>query len=335
MVALLGLLPASPVIADSLGNARAASQTQDTESRVTPVSAGAKIKAKGVILRRENNGFILRDMTGAEMNVTFNGATKIEEKKSNPFRSAKKYGPSQLVGGLYVEVEGRGDSSGALSAEKIKFSDDNLRVAMTVDSQVVPLERRVGRAEQNAERLSGQLQELSEVANVARGGAKAAQESADAAIEGVNRTNERISDLDNYELRKSVTINFRVGSAVLSPDAKASLDEIAAQAQAERGFVIEVRGFASSDGSLNLNRQLSQRRSDAVVRYLAETHDIPLRRIVLPFGYGEASPIADNMTREGRQQNRRAEVNILVSRGMTSPINVTRPATTSTNNNEQ
>jgi outer membrane protein OmpA-like peptidoglycan-associated protein len=109
---------------------------------------------------------------------------------------------------------------------------------------------------------------------------------------------------------------------VLSPEAKAMLDEIATQAKNERGYVIEVRGFASSDGSEALNRRLSQRRAEAVMRYLAETHDIPLRRIILPFGYGEAMPVADNSTLDGRKQNRRAEVKVLVSRGLGSPVTV-------------
>jgi outer membrane protein OmpA-like peptidoglycan-associated protein len=60
------------------------------------------------------------------------------------------------------------------------------------------------------------------------------------------------------------------------------------------------------------------------MHYLAENHDIPLRRIVMPLGYGEAMPIADNSTRDGRKQNRRAEVSILVSKGLTSPVNVNR-----------
>jgi outer membrane protein OmpA-like peptidoglycan-associated protein len=62
---------------------------------------------------------------------------------------------------------------------------------------------------------------------------------------------------------------------------------------------------------------LSQQRADAVVRYLQESHDIPLRRIVTPFGYGQMKPVADNATPDGRRQNRRVEVKILVSRGMT------------------
>lgn len=297
------------------------------------ITSGAKMKVSGIILKQEGQGFRMRDQAGSELTVNVPGNARIEEKKSNPFRGSTKYTSAQLVRGLYVEVEGRGDSSGAITAEKIKFSKDSLRVADSVNSTVVPVENRLGEAEtrvaateENAKRLSGQLDELSQVANLAKGGAAAAQETADVAVDGVNKTNDRISSLDDYDVQKSETINFKVGSWMLSKDAKATLDDIANQAKGEKGFVIEVRGFASADGGENSNRTLSQKRAEAVMHYLAENHDIPLRRIVLPFGYGEAMPVADNSTRDGRKQNRRAEVSILVSKGLTNPVNVNHPS---------
>jgi len=293
------------------------------------VASGSKMKAKGMIVKRDQGNIIVREQAGSDLTIKLASNAKIEEKKSNPFRGSKRYSEAQLTRGLYVEVEGFKDASGTLIADKIKFSDDDFKVAHAVDSTVVPVENRLGeaeervtRTEQNAQRLSGQLDELSQVANLAKGGAAAAQETADVAVEGVNKTNDRISSLDDFEVRKTETINFKVGSAVLSPDAKSLLDQIATQAKTEKGFVIEVRGFASADGAENSNRVLSQRRAEVVMRYLAENHDIPLRRIILPFGYGEAMPIADNTSRDGRKQNRRAEVSILVSKGLTNPVNV-------------
>jgi OmpA-OmpF porin, OOP family len=311
---------------------------KDNDSRKiqTRVASGQKMKVQGTVISRDTNNLIVRDTTGSELTVQLSGSTKIEEKKSNPFRGAKKYSTDEVIRGLYVEIEGRGGSSGDLMAEKIKFSTDSQRVAVSINSQVVPVENRLGtaetrltEAEQNAQRLSGQLDELVQVANLASGGAAAAQKTADEAIAGVNQTNERISSLDDYEEKKSSTVNFKVGSAVLTPEAKTMLDEVAAQAKTERAFVLEVRGFASSDGSTNLNDRLSERRSAAVVRYLAQEHQIPLRRIILPFGYGEAIPVADNTTREGRIQNRRVEVKMLVNRGLTSPVNVNRAVSSS------
>lgn len=337
LVVLMCLTLTSSAIAQQTSNPQS-----DSRKMQTQVASGQKMKVEGVIVKRDNNTFTLRDTMGAELNVDLTGNTKVEEKKSNPFRGAKKYTTDQVIRGLFVEVEGRGGASGALVAEKIKFSNDSQRVALTVDSQVVPVENRLGDAEtrlsqseENAKRLSGQVEELAQVANLASGGAAAAQKTADAAVEGVSRTNERISSLDDYEEKTIKTINFKVASAVLSPEAKTMLDEVAAQAKSEKGFVIEVRGFASSDGGALYNDRLSERRADAVVRYLAQQHEIPLRRIILPFGYGEAIPVADNTTREGRIQNRRVEVKILVSRGLTNPVQVNAPSTSTSSTSDQ
>ena len=81
--------------------------------------------------------------------------------------------------------------------------------------------------------------------------------------------------------------------------------------------MIEVAGFSSSDGNEAYNRRLSQRRADAVIQYMAESSSIPLRRFITPMGYGESQPVAGNDTRAGRKENRRVEVRVLVSKGLT------------------
>lgn len=298
--------------------------------------AGQKVKLSGVIVKREGDSFVLRDPGRGDVTVTLTSSTKVEEKKSNPFRHPKRYNTNQLLVGLNVEVEGRSESSGAITAYTVRAEGDDLKVAQTVESRVTPVEgrvtegekrladaeKRLAEAEQNAQRLSGQMEELNAISNSARGGAKAAQETADAALAAVKSTNQRISSLveglDDYEAKGSATLYFKSGSSVLTSEAQASLDQIAEQAKTEKAFVIEVRGYASSEGGSDLNRHLSQRRADAVVRYLEETHLIPLRRIITPFGYGAMQPVADNKTRSGREKNRRVEVTILVNRGLTS-----------------
>src|SRR5438270_912542 len=173
-------------------------------------------------------------------------------------------------------------------------------------------------AEQNSQRMSGQLDELAAVSNAARGGAAAAQETADHAVEGVNVANDRINSLDDYTPAQSINVNFRLRSAVLTPEDKASLDKVADYAKDAKGYLIEVTGYAYESRDKNVNRQLSQLRAESVVRYLVENHNIPLRRILTPFGYGALNPVADNTTREGRTENRRAEVRVLVNRGLTN-----------------
>jgi outer membrane protein OmpA-like peptidoglycan-associated protein len=315
----------------------ASPQTKEmTAAAKGQVSTGQKQKVNGLVLRREGDTLTVRGYDGKEYNVVVNDATKIRERKSNPFRGAKKYTASELTRGLVVEVEGRGNDAGAVVANKIQFSEAELRTANSIVSLVTPVEGRVTvtedritQSEQNAQRLSGQIDELVAVANTASGGAKAAQETADKAMAAANSANERITQtaeslnnriasLDDYEVAKTISINFKVGSAKLTPEAKAALDEIATQAKDGKGHMLQVAGFASADGSETANRRLSQRRAEVVMSYLIENHDISQRRLVTPLGYGEARPAADNATRDGRKENRRVEVAILVSKGLSN-----------------
>ena len=286
------------------------------------VAAGQKTKLTGVVVSRNSDSFVLQDASGAQTTVVLNDRTSVKA-KGGFLGGGKTYALNSITRGLTLEVEGAGDSSGNLVANKIRFNESDLRTARAVTSNVVPVENRVGAAEnrigqveQNSQRLSGQLDELAAVSNAARGGAKAAQETADSAVAGVNATNERISALDDYQVQNNASVQFKVGSAMLLPDAKQQLDQIAQQASNAKGYVLEVSGFASADGSTEANRRLSERRADAVIRYLVENHNIPLRRIITPYGYGELNPVADNASREGREQNRRVEVKVLVNRGL-------------------
>lgn len=281
--------------------------------------SGQKYTINGVIVARTDDVLLIRDSTGVTTKVVLNPTTSI---KNNSFWGGDRYAPNALIRGLNLKAEGRGDANGALYAEKIRFDKSDLETAQTVDSRVGPAEDRITATEQNAERLSGQIDELMAISNAAKGGAKAAQETADAAVEGVNATNSRITALDDYVVQSTSTINFASGSYRLTSEAKAELDNIAATALTLRGYIVEVQGFASSDGNPQANKVLSERRAKAVIDYLVTTHDIPLRRIGPTYGYGENKAVADNSTRTGRAENRRVEVRLLVSRGINQNVEV-------------
>lgn len=298
--------------------AATAAFAQDAQLR--NVASGQKIKVEGVIVSKiDDNTMIIRDTTGVDTKVVLSPMTSI---KNEAFWGGDKYPSTALIRGLNLEVEGRGDGTGSLAATKVRFEKRNLEVAQSIDSRVAPAEARLTAAEENAARVSGQIDELMAISNAARGGAKAAQETADAAVEGVNATNRRITDMDDYVVQSSDTVNFKVNSAVLSPEAKAKLDAIAQASTSLKGYFIEITGFASSEGSTAHNKALSQRRARAVIDYMIETHNIPLRRIGQSYGYGELQAVADNTTREGREQNRRVEVKLLVSRGLNQNVEV-------------
>src|SRR3989441_9614747 len=261
----------------AFGQTSTQTQTAPTDaSRARSVASGEKMKIKGVVVRRDADTFTVRDLTGNDTIVRLTDRTSV--KSSGGFlRSGTNYGQTNILRGLNLEVDGRGGSNGELNAERIRFNETDLRTARAVESRATPLEERASASEgrlteveQNAQKLSGQLDELAAVSNAARGGAKAAQATADAAGAGGNATNHRISALGDYTPQETATVNFRVGSAVLNPDAKSKLDEIATKALNAKGYVLEVTGFADSTGGTEMNRRLSQRRADAVIRYLVE-----------------------------------------------------------------
>ncbi len=292
-----------------------------TNNQVRTVAVGQKLKLKGVIVSKDTDKLVVRDATGVDTNVTLASNTSIKT-KGGFFGGGDNVAVTQLVRGLNLEIEGTGDNSGSLVAKQVRFSKDDFRTAQSIDSRVSPAEERISQAEQNAQRVSGQIDELMAVSNAARGGAKAAQDSADAAIAGVNATNQRITALDDFVVQSTSTINFKVASSVLLPEAKQSLDQVAQTALTMKGYVLEVTGFASADGDEKKNKVLSQKRAQAVIDYLVETHNIPLRRISTSYGFGELQAVADNTTLEGRQQNRRVEVKVMASRGMNQNVEV-------------
>ena len=171
--------------------------------RSRTLTSGQKYKIKGVVVAKDDNSFTVRDTVGVETKVVMTSATSIKT-KGGFFGGSKNTPMEAIVRGLNMEVEGRGDTTGALAATKVRFDKDDFAVAQSIESRVAPAEERITQAEQNAERISGQIDELVAVSNAAKGGAKAAQDTADAAVAAVNATNQRITSLDDYV----VQINF-------------------------------------------------------------------------------------------------------------------------------
>lgn len=282
--------------------------------------AGQKYKIKGVVVSKENDTtFIIHDAVGVDTKLVVAPNASI---KNNAFFGGDKYPVTALVRGLTMEIEGVGDSTGSVMVNKVRFEKANLVAAQALDQRVQPVEDRVTATEQNAQRISGQIDELMAISNAAKGGAKAAQETADAAVAGVNETNKRITNIDDYVTQSTMTVNFKVNSAILSPEAKASLDQVAATAATLKGYVIDITGYASAEGGVKKNKLLSQRRAQAVKDYLIETHDIDRRRFPESYGFGALKPVADNTTREGREQNRRVEIKLMVSRGLNTTVEI-------------
>ncbi len=284
-----------------LGQVANTQTTRDRNTNIRVIPSGAKMKFKGVVIGRDSDTFTIRDRSRVDYQVLLTDDTSIKT-HGGFLRGGKKYAVTDILRGLIVDVEGRGDSQGQLVADKIRFNESDLRAAITTDTRVGPVEA-------NQERIAGQMDELYAVAAEARSEAGAA--------------NERISALDDYDVQETVAVNFKVNSAVLSPQARQHLDDLAAKTSTAKGYVIEVAGHTDSSGSEAKNFRLSRQRAESVIQYLAVNHKIPLRRFITPMGYGKTEAVAENTTAEGRALNRRVEVKMLLNRGMTRQTQTT------------
>jgi len=245
------------------------------------VADGKPTTIKGVILTRDGETFIMRDMAKMDTVVLLTDATKIRTERKGLFRGLKPFDVTALMAGLIVEAQGKGDSTGRLVAEDIQFSEADLKAAITANVRTAPVEKK-----------------------------------SDQALKDVADTNKRISSLDQYDVVKTVTVLFVVNSFKLSKEAMAQLDELASKAPGAKNYTVEVLGFTDKTGDFNKNLALSQQRANAVVKYLAVKHNIPLRRMTVPMGYGETKPAGEEKTAAGREQSRRVEVRVLVNKGL-------------------
>ncbi len=306
-----------------------------TDTSNAPPKEGKKVHVWGVITQRNPDDVIVRTYDGGTVKVKLTDSTKYEEAKQNPFRGRRKYAVTQLMNGLPVKVGARTDGSGGLVAYRLKFTNQDYRVGQSVVSQVIPLQgqidtnkRQIAALEANDERLAGQIEENRGATRAAQTSADAAQQTANNGLAAAAAVNQRVSALGDYDVKEKSVVRFKVGSALLTPEAKQLLDQLATEAGGEKGYLVQIQGFCSSDGSESLNMALSRKRAEAVADYLAINHKIPLRHMAIPFGYGETNPVASNDTKEGREQNRRAEVSILVNKGLAeSPALPSSPST--------
>ena len=126
----------------------------------------------------------------------------------------------------------------------------------------------------------------------------------------------RVGDIDQYNVKYTTNVNFDVGKAALSPEARQELCSTASQAEQMDNALLLVVGYTDSTGSQEFNQQLSEKRAGRVVNHLQQACGWKPYRMLTPTGMAEADPLADNETSYGKAQNRRVAVNVLVSKGL-------------------
>src|SRR5262245_56996189 len=170
------------------GNTASRPQSESSTTQKQPESNGQQLKVEGNVVKTNANSFTLRKTDGTETEVVVTEKTSIRISRKGLFRRDKTADASNILRGLRLKANGRTNSDGQLVAKSIDIDEQDLRTAQALESSVEPVEtvatsaqnlaennsqridvndKRLDQAEQNAQRLSGQVEELSSVANAA------------------------------------------------------------------------------------------------------------------------------------------------------------------------
>ncbi|KQM21553.1 OmpA family protein [Novosphingobium sp. Leaf2] len=267
----------APPPADAAAPAPEAPPPADVTATVPGTRPVQGPEIKGIISARSGDRMQVTADDGTKTVVTIDDGTKITAVKGLFGMNRSKLASTSLLNGLPVTVKTVQGGDGLLASD-ITLQGKDLRTAAMIHN--------------------GTDQRFSE------------QTAATEALRG------RMGDIDKYNVKNTINVNFDTGKAVLSPQAKADLCAAATAADGMDNALLLVVGYTDSTGTPEFNQTLSEKRAGNVVNYLQQACHWKPYRMLTPTGMSEADPLADNSTPEGKAQNRRVSVNVLVSKGL-------------------
>jgi OmpA-OmpF porin, OOP family len=197
---------------------------------------------------------------------------------------------------------------------------DDLTAKNTKDIKDVDARAQAGIAAVNVKTA-----DVEQKAQAAGESAASAQQVADAANTRVGVLTDTVANLDNYHAVAETSVKFGFNRDNLTPKAKEALDQLAGSLTTTKGYILALEGGTDSVGSSDYNYNLSQRRANSVIQYLASKYNVPAHKIYV-IGLGKDKPVEDNKTKAGRADNRRVDVRLMTN----TTGDTSKPASTTT-----
>lgn len=248
-----------------------------TFSSPAPAEMTEGPEIKGIISARSGDKMQVTAADGTKSVIVINDDTRISASKGFFGLNRSRLVATSLLNGLPVTVRTLQSGEGLL-ASQIHLQNKDLKTASMIHN--------------------GTAQRFDE------------QTAATEALRG------RMGEIDQYNIKSTTNVNFDTGKAVLSAQAKNDLCAAATAAEGMSNALLLVVGYTDSTGGDEFNQELSEKRAGRVVNYLQQACGWKPYRMLTPTGMAEADPLASNDTIEGKAQNRRVAVNVLVSKGL-------------------
>ncbi|WP_033924827.1 OmpA family protein [Sphingomonas sp. 35-24ZXX] len=277
MLATVLALSASTVAIAQQAAPLRADVTNEVQALPDPATMSEGPEIKGVLTARQGDRIQVQTADGARTVLYVNEQTRVRATGGLFGASRTTLDTGALLNGLPLTIKTL-QSGETLLASQITFKNTDFKTASMI---------RTGTSQQFAERSA-----------------------ATEALRG------RMGDIDQYNVKATTNVYFDTAQAKLTDESKAQLCAAAGSAEQMDNALMLVVGYTDADGDEEFNQTLSEKRAASVINYLQQVCKWKPYRMLTPAGMAEADPVADNMTEEGKAQNRRVAVNILVSKAV-------------------
>jgi outer membrane protein OmpA-like peptidoglycan-associated protein len=266
-------------------------------------------KVEGLIKQRSGETMTLQTPDNPALVVVLTDGTQVGQVQGVLKARRKQMSMAALVPGLAVKVEGTYNADNQLVAKSVSFKGDDLAQAQAIQAGMHESEKKIQKSEEELAKANAELEAHQAQLNEQQQKIAANKVAVDAAIA-------RFGQLDDYYIFDEVTVYFANGKVKLDPKYNSQLLALAQKAATINGYMIQVKGFASSSGSTALNQKLSEDRAGNVTNFLLQQGHIPLTRTLAPGAMGESQQVASDKSADNEAENRRVVVRVLQNKGI-------------------
>ena len=287
---------------------------------LTTVALAQTQKVEGIINGRSGDTFTLQTADTPKLVVLLTSSTQVAQVKGALKLRKDQKSQDVLVPGLPVRVEGTMNGQNQLEAKSVKFKGNDLEQARAIQSGVTPTQEQAQQNKDELVKVNAALQAhdaalQQQQAQLNEQGQKIAANKATIDANSA-ATDKRFGEMDDYNDVDQLTILFGNGKVKVEPKYKEQLVALAQKAQTIKGYMIQVKGYASSPGREAVNTKLSDQRANNVANILLQQGHVPLTRMLAPGAMGESRQIATDKAAEGQAENRRVVVKLMQNKGI-------------------
>ena len=266
-------------------------------------------KVQGIIKSRSGEDIILSTSQDPNMIVMLTDSTDVGQVEGVLKARSKRMSMAALIPGLAVSVEGDYNSQNVLVASKVRFKGNDFKQAQAIAAGMHDTKVQGEQNKAELEKHNAELKAQNEALQKHQAAIEANKAAVDAAVA-------RFGQLDDYYIMDEVTIYFANGKTKVDPKYVSQLTTLSQNAAKVNGYMIEVKGYASSVGSAAANQKLSQERAQNVTDILLQQGKVPLTRMLAPGAMGESEQVGNDKTKEGEAENRRVVVRVLQNKAI-------------------